>query len=122
MSEKAITIGLYAVASGIFTVFMPPPHLAGSKVVRQYLEHDVERDTGGRFFFTDDVEKATQAIVETLDAKRAALKLAPMMHGEGAAPGAVAPRSLASYEQPRGVVALGCGKAQDRSQSRKPED
>ena len=120
MSEKAIAIGLYAVASGIFTVFMPPPHLAGSSVVRQYLEHDVERDTGGRFLFTNDVDEAARAIVATLDQKRAALKLAPMLYGEGADAGAVAPRTAQGYEQPRGVVALGCGHAQSRSQGRPP--
>jgi carbon-monoxide dehydrogenase catalytic subunit len=122
MSEKAIAIGLYAVASGIFTVFMPPPHLAGSSVVRQYLEHDVERDTGGRFLFTNDVEQAARAIVETLDQKRAALKLAPMLYGEGSAPGAVAPRTISTYEAPRGVVALGCGHAQSLSQGRPPAE
>jgi carbon-monoxide dehydrogenase catalytic subunit len=82
MSEKAIAIGLYAVASGVFTVFMPPAHLAGSPVVRQYLEHDVERDTGGRFLFTDDIKQATRTILEVLDAKRAALKLPRVMYGE----------------------------------------
>jgi carbon-monoxide dehydrogenase catalytic subunit len=122
MSEKAITIGLYAVASGAFTVFMPPPHLAGSRVVRQYLEHDVERDTGGRFLFTDDIVEATRAIVEVLDQKRAALKLAPVMYGDGAMPDAAASRSLTSYEAPRGVLALGCGHAQIASQSRPPTE
>ena len=121
MSEKAMAIGLYAVASGLFTVFMPPPHLAGSRVVRQYLEEDVERDTGGKFLFTSDVVHATQAIIEVLDRKRAALKLAPMLHGEGAVAGAVVPRTLETYDQPKGVVALGCGKAQARSQTRPPE-
>jgi anaerobic carbon-monoxide dehydrogenase catalytic subunit len=121
MSEKAIAIGLYAVASGIFTVFMPPPHLGGSRVVRQYLEEDVERDTGGKFLFTDDLDRAAQAIVETLDRKRAALKLAPMLYGEGAE-GVVAPRTLATYDAPRGVVSLGCGQAQKSSQSRPPRE
>ena len=122
MSEKAIAIGLYAVASGIFTVFMPPPHLGGSRLVRQYLEADVERDTGGKFLFTDDLDQAAQAIVDTLDRKRAALKLAPMLYGAGAGEGVVAPRTLATYDTPRGVVSLGCGKAQDRSQSRPPRE
>ena len=122
MSEKAITIGLYAVASGVFTVFMPTPHLAGSSVVRQYLEHDVEAETGGRFLFTDDIQQATQAIIDVLDQKRAALKLAPVMYGDGGTSDAAVARSLASYETPRGVVALGCGHAQSRSQARPPKD
>jgi anaerobic carbon-monoxide dehydrogenase catalytic subunit len=122
MSEKALAIGLYAVASGIFTVFMPTPHLGGSSVVKKYLEEDVEHDTGGKFLFTEDIARATSAIVETLDKKRAALKLAPMLHGDGADPNAAHARSLATYDQPKGVVALGCGHAQSRSQGRPPTE
>lgn len=122
MSEKAITIGMYAVASGIFTAFLPVPRVAGSRVVRRYLEEEVERETGGKFLFSDDVEEAAQAILAHLDRKRRALKLAPMRHGSDLQAGqAVAARTLATYDAPTGLWALGCGKAQDRSQSRPPE-
>ena len=77
---------------------------------------------GGKFLFTEDLDEATRAIVETLDRKRAALKLAPMLYGAGAAAGAVAPRSLATYDAPRGVVSLGCGQTQKNSQSRPPRE
>jgi carbon-monoxide dehydrogenase catalytic subunit len=77
MSEKAITIGLYAVASGIFTVFMPAPRITGSRVVRKYLEEDVEKETGGKFLFASDIEEAAKGILAHLDARRKALKLAP---------------------------------------------
>ncbi len=76
MSEKAITIGLYAVASGIFTVFTPAPRIAGSRVVRQYLEQDVEKETGGKFLFASDMDDAAEGILAHLDARRKALKLA----------------------------------------------
>ena len=56
ISEKIITTGLCAVASGIYTVFMPAPRIAGSQVVRQYLEAEVERDTGGKFCFAADID------------------------------------------------------------------
>jgi carbon-monoxide dehydrogenase catalytic subunit len=108
MSEKAITIGMYAVASGIFTVFMPPPRIAGSRVVRKYLEEDVERETGGRFLFSNEIGEATRGILAHLDEKRKALKLG-------------APRTLLTYAPPTGLAALGCGKAQEQSQSRAPE-
>ena len=72
-SGRRITIGLYAVASGIFTVFMPPPKIAGSSVVRQYLEQDVAAETGGRFLFTDDIDEAAEALIAHLDEKRATL-------------------------------------------------
>ena len=108
MSEKAITIGMYAVASGIFTVFMPAPRIAGSRVVRKYLEEDVERETGGRFLFTNDIDEAAREILAHLELKRKALKLG-------------APRTLFTYVPPTGLAALGCGKAQEQSQSRAPE-
>jgi carbon-monoxide dehydrogenase catalytic subunit len=108
MSEKAITIGMYAVASGIFTVFMPAPRIAGSRVVRKYLEEDVERETGGRFLFTNHIGEAAREILTHLDLKRKALKLG-------------APRTLFTYVPPTGLAALGCGKAQEQSQSRAPE-
>jgi carbon-monoxide dehydrogenase catalytic subunit len=108
MSEKAITIGMYAVASGIFTAFMPPPRIAGSSVVRKYLEEEVERETGGRFLFSNDIGAATTAILAHLDVKRKALKLG-------------APRTLFTYVPPTGLAALGCGLAQERSQAGAPE-
>jgi len=60
MSEKAIAIGLYAVASGIFTAFTPAPRIAGSSVVRKYLEEDVEKETGGKFLFSSDMDEAAR--------------------------------------------------------------
>ena len=121
MSEKAITIGLYAVASGIFTAFLPVPRIAGSRVVRQYLEETVERETGGRFLFTDDVDEAARGILARLNDKRKSLKLAPMLFESGVATdSASAARTLVSYEPPRGLEGLGCGEAQRRSQAGAP--
>lgn len=123
MSEKAVTIGLYAVASGIFTAFMPAPRIAGSSVIRKYLEEDIEQETGGKFLFTGDAGEAARGILACLDAKRKALKLAPMLHEDGRQVGdAAASRNLSTYVPPTGLAALGCGKAQERSQSRAPKD
>jgi hypothetical protein len=114
---------LYAVASGIFTVFMPIPKVAGSPVVRRYLEEDIEKETGGKFLFTNDVEVAAQGIVEHLNRKRQALKLSPMLHEAVSFSGDLAAsRPAAVYEEPKGVVALGCGETQRRSQARPPVD
>ena len=123
MSEKAVTIGLYAVASGVFTAFTPVPRVAGSRVVRQYLERDVEQETGGRFLFTDDIEEAGQAILAHLDTKRKSLNLAPMMYQDGVRSNASGSfRALSTYVPPAGLASLGCGKAQERSQLRPPEE
>ena len=120
MSEKAITIGMYAVASGIFTAFLPVPRVAGSRVVRRYLEQDVEQETGGKFLFTNDVQEASHAVLATLDWKRKALKLAPMMYENGVPAGAA--RTFVTYEPPKGLESLGCGHAQQRSQARPPDE
>jgi carbon-monoxide dehydrogenase catalytic subunit len=123
MSEKAVTIGLYAVASGVFTAFTPVPRVAGSRVVRQYLEQDVERETGGRFLFTNDIEEAAAGILAHLGAKRKALNLAPMMYQDGVRSNALgASRAVSTYVPPAGLASLGCGKAQERSQLRPPEE
>jgi carbon-monoxide dehydrogenase catalytic subunit len=123
MSEKAMTIGLYAVASGVFTAFTPVPRVAGSRVVRQYLEQDVERETGGRFLFTNDIEEAARGILAHLDSKRKALNLAPMMYQDGVRTnGSGASRAMSTYVPPAGLASLGCGKAQERSQLRPPEE
>ena len=122
MSEKAITIGLYAVASGIFCAFLPVPRVAGSKLVRDYLERDVEHETGGKFLFTGKVEEAVQGILKHLDSKRRALKLAPMLYQNGVRVGEGVPRAVTAYEEPRGLDALGCGESQRRSQARTPDE
>jgi carbon-monoxide dehydrogenase catalytic subunit len=107
MSEKAIAIALYAVASGIFTAFTPAPRIAGSSVVRKYLEEDVEKETGGKFLFASNMEDAAKGILAHIDAKRKALKLAP--------------RPLTEYVPAAGLQSLGCGQAQKHSQERAPE-
>jgi carbon-monoxide dehydrogenase catalytic subunit len=130
MSEKAVAIGLYAVASGIFTAFLPIPRVAGSHVVRRYLEEDVEQETGGKFLFTNDVQEASRAIIAVLDAKRKALKLAPVMYeAEGGRREAEGERREAEGRgreaeggTARGLEGLGCGHQQLRSQARPPEE
>jgi hypothetical protein len=84
----------------------------------------VERETGGKFLFTDEVEQAAAALVDSLDQKRKARKLAPMLYeNEGELAGdSAASRQNVLYEPPKGVVALGCGKQQARSQGGVPDE
>jgi len=79
-SEKAITIGFYAVASGILTVLGSPLNILGSEAVTKYVTEDMEGLTGGRFAFEPDPAEAADLIVAHLDRKREALKLRPMLH------------------------------------------
>ncbi len=80
MSEKAIAIGFYCVASGVLTHFGTPQPVLGSPAVHKFLTEDVEKVTGGKFFFEPDPVKAAAQIIEHLDKKRAELKLAPPMY------------------------------------------
>jgi carbon-monoxide dehydrogenase catalytic subunit len=80
MSEKAVAIGFYFVASGVLTHFATPFPVEGSPAVDQFITKDLEDITGGRFFFESDPVKAAAEIVAHLDRKRAELKLAPAMY------------------------------------------
>ncbi len=80
MSEKAITIGFYAVASGIFTVFGLPQPVMGSDKVYKYITEEIENLVGGKYAFQPDPVKAAELIIEHLNKKRKALNLAKMMY------------------------------------------
>ena len=80
MSEKAIAIGFYFVASGVLTHFGTPHPVLGSPAVHEYITKEIEGQTGGRFLFEADPMKAAAQIIAHLDHKRADLKLAPAMY------------------------------------------
>jgi len=73
MSEKAISIGQYFVASGVFTVFGVTWPTTGSKAVTDYLFKDFEEMYGGKWAFEPDPIKAAQLMIEHIDKKRHAL-------------------------------------------------
>ncbi|MBI4186965.1 MAG: anaerobic carbon-monoxide dehydrogenase catalytic subunit [Chloroflexi bacterium] len=73
MSEKAITIGQYAVASGIFTVFGVNWPTIGSKEVTDFMFKDFEEIYGGMWAFEPDPVKAAHLMIAHIDKKRKAL-------------------------------------------------
>jgi len=73
MSEKAISIGQYFVASGVFTVFGVTWPTTGSKEVTDFLFKDFEDLYGGMWAFEPDPIKAAQMMIEHIDKKRKAL-------------------------------------------------
>jgi len=81
MSEKAVAIGFYVVASGVFTVFGAPQPVLGSKNVTKYMTEDLEGIVGGKYAFEADPIKAAHLMIAHMDKKRAALKLSPVMYG-----------------------------------------
>ena len=80
MSEKAVAIGFYVVASGVFTVFGTPMPVLGSEKVAAYMTDGMERDFGAKFAFEPDPIKAAQLMIEHINKKREALKLRPMLN------------------------------------------
>lgn len=88
MSEKAVSIGFYFVASGVYTVIGHPLPMMGSKNLHKYLTDEIEQEVGGKWAFELDPIEAAHKMLRHIDKKRAALKLKPMMYeqeykGEG---------------------------------------
>jgi carbon-monoxide dehydrogenase catalytic subunit len=73
MSEKAISIGQYFVASGVYTVFGVTWPTEGSKEVTEYLFKDMEKLYGGMWAFEPDPIKAAHLMIAHIDSKRKAL-------------------------------------------------
>ncbi|MBU1124919.1 MAG: anaerobic carbon-monoxide dehydrogenase catalytic subunit [Candidatus Omnitrophica bacterium] len=81
MSEKAITIGFYFVASGVYTVFGSNPFATlGSKNLTDYLTKGLEEVVGARFEFCDDPMQMAKLMIAHIDKKRQDLKLKPMVY------------------------------------------
>jgi len=80
MSEKAVSIGMYFVASGVFTVIATPLPVLGSKKLTKYLTEEMEHEIGGKWAFEADPIKAAHMMIRHIDRKRAALKLRPLMY------------------------------------------
>ncbi len=74
-SEKAIAIGAYAVASGIFTVLGVQPPVAGGRKVVSLLSHGLESIVGARLAVEPHPERAAALIRSHLETKRKGLGL-----------------------------------------------
>ncbi|KKN18425.1 hypothetical protein LCGC14_0955910 [marine sediment metagenome] len=75
MTEKAVAIGAYVVASGIFTVLGTIPPVLGSKNVTRLLTQGLGDVVGATFAVEPDPEKAADLIINHIDKKRKALGL-----------------------------------------------
>jgi carbon-monoxide dehydrogenase catalytic subunit len=73
MSEKAISIGHYFVASGVFTVFGVTFPILGSEKMKKLLFEEFEETLKGKWAFEPDPKKAAQLMIEHIDKKRKAL-------------------------------------------------
>lgn len=86
MSEKAVTIGFYFVASGVYTMIGHPLPMMGSQNLYKYLTDEIEQETGGKWAFEADAVTAAHKMIRHIDKKRKALKLKPMMYEQAFKP------------------------------------
>jgi len=75
MSEKALSIGTYFVASGAYVLFGVKSPVEGSEAVTDLIDRGWEEKTGGKLEFEPDPAKIVQKSLEHIDKKRAALGL-----------------------------------------------
>ena len=80
MSEKAVAIGFYVVASGGFTVLGESFPIEGAKGVYDFVTEGIEEYFGGKFAFEGDPIKAARLMIDHIDVKRADLKLPGPMY------------------------------------------
>jgi carbon-monoxide dehydrogenase catalytic subunit len=73
MSEKAISIGHYFVASGVYTVFGVGLPVSGAPVFQEYLFKEFEKLYGGMWDLEIDPVKHAQKMIAHIDKKRKAL-------------------------------------------------
>jgi len=74
-SQKAISIGAYFVASGVYTVLGYPPKIFGSSNVVKLLADDVEQVIGGKFAVEPDPVREAELMAAHIEKKRKALGL-----------------------------------------------
>ena len=82
MSEKALSIGTYCVASGVYVIFggsSPvsgmPDRVADSDIVSDLISKGWEEQYGGKMEFIPDPDEMIRKTLEHIDAKREALGL-----------------------------------------------
>jgi carbon-monoxide dehydrogenase catalytic subunit len=80
MSEKAISIGMYFVASGISVVIGQPLPVEGSALVVEFLTKTLSKHFGATWTFEPDPLKAAHLMIDHIDRKRADLGLPPPMY------------------------------------------
>ena len=73
MSEKAISIGHYFVASGVYTVFGVTLPVSGAPVFRKYLFEEFEKLYGGMWDLEADPIQHAHKMIAHIDKKRQAL-------------------------------------------------
>jgi carbon-monoxide dehydrogenase catalytic subunit len=75
MSEKALSIGTYFVASGVYVIFGTKNPVSGSEEIQRLISEGWEEKVGGKLEFILDAETMVEKTLEHIDKKRAELGL-----------------------------------------------
>jgi carbon-monoxide dehydrogenase catalytic subunit len=75
MSEKALSIATYCVASGAYVIMGVTDPVKGSEEVKRIITEGWQEKVGGRLEFITDAEEIVNATLAHIDERRAALKL-----------------------------------------------
>jgi len=75
ISEKAISIGTWALALGVTVHTCPPPRVLGGPKVSEILTKELKTLTGGEAYIECDPESAVKGILDRIKQKRIALNL-----------------------------------------------
>jgi carbon-monoxide dehydrogenase catalytic subunit len=75
-SEKALSIGTYFVASGVYTILGPKNPVAASEEVQRLISEGWEAKIGGKLEFILDPDEMIEKSLEHIDRKRAELGIA----------------------------------------------
>ena len=76
MSEKALSIGTYFVASGVYTVFSGEPiPVESSQEVKDIITKKWEEKFGGKLEYVSDINEVLNKVIGHIQAKRKALKI-----------------------------------------------
>ena len=73
MSEKAIAIGQYFVASGVYTMFSPQIQAQGSPNLEKHLFEKMEEITGGKWAVAETADEMAAKMIDHIKSKRKAL-------------------------------------------------
>ena len=73
MSEKAVSIGNYVVATGIDTFLGVDPYVCGSTEVDNLLKHGIKDWVEASYTVEKDIDKLVDAMIDRIEEKRTAL-------------------------------------------------
>ena len=99
MSEKALAIGCYFVASGVTTWMGGDYPVASSPEAKEIITEGWKKSVGAAYYFEKDPAKAVQDAIALIDEKRKALKLVEYDPSKFAQSEAYLPADYAEFEE-----------------------